>query len=355
MANIHDVARQAGVSIATVSRVLNATATVNPEAAERVRAAAHALEYRPNHAAKALRANSTKIIGLLITDIQNPFFTALIRGVEDVTQREGYSLILCNSDENPRKERQYIEVLRAEQVAGAILVPTREDRRAAQLFRDHQIPVVAVDRRLDDQHTDAVLVDNARGAREAVEHLIGNGFRRIGVITGPQNTTTGRDRLLGYRQALQLAGIPHDPGIERIGSFKAESGMRLAEELLSLTPRIDALFVANNLLTLGALEALHARRLRIPEDIAVVGFDEMPWAALSAVSLTTVTQPVYDLGSTAAVRLFQRLRHPGDFSRQEIILAPTLSIRGSSRAVARVPGAAIPIGNPVSVPGPVAP
>lgn len=332
MATIQDVARRAGVSIATVSRVVNGTAQVKPEAAERVRAAVQALQYRPNHAARALRANRATTIGLLISDIQNPFFTALIRGVEDVAQREGYSLILCNSDENPEKERQYIEVLCAEQVAGAIVVPVRERQHGVQLFRDRQIPVVAVDRRIESRHVDSVLVDNVRGAREAVAHLSANGYRRIGIITGPQNTTTGRERLGGYRQALQLAGIAHDPALERFGAFKEESGKRLTEDLLQVTPRIDALFTANNLLTLGALEALHTRHLRIPDHIAVVGFDEMPWAALSVVSLTTVTQPVYDLGSTAALRLFQRLRHPGAFTKQEIILAPTLCVRGSSRA-----------------------
>lgn len=353
MANIHDVARRAGVSIATVSRVLNGTAPVNPEAVERVRAAAQSLQYRPNSAARALRVSRAKTIGLLISDIQNPFFTALVRGVEDVTQREGYSLILCNSDENARKERHYIEVLCAEQVAGAILVPTHERQRAGQKFREHQIPVVAVDRRVDDRHTDAVLVDNARGAREAVEHLIANGYRRIGVVTGPQVTTTGRERLEGYRQALLGAGMPLDPGLERIGPFKSDNGMKLTDEVLDLVPAIDALFVTNNLMALGALEAIHRRRLRIPDDIAIVVFDEMPWAAIGIVSLTTVKQPTYDLGSTAALRLFQRLHHPDALARQEIILSPTLCIRGSSRAVARPDRAPASTGVSVSGPKPV--
>jgi LacI family transcriptional regulator len=330
MSNIHDVAKEAGVSIATVSRVLNGTAQVNAEAADRVRLAAQRLEYRPNSAARALRVSRTKIIGLLITDIQNPFFTALVRGVEDVTQREGYSLILCNSDEDPQKERHYVEVLCAEQVAGVIMVPTRERQRSGHLFREHNIPVVAVDRRVDDRHMDAILVDNVRGAREAVAHLIANGYRRIGVVTGPQNTTTGRERLEGYRQALAAAGIPPDSHLEKVGSFKNETGMKLTGRLLDLVPVIDALFVTNNVMALGALEALHSRGRRIPDDVAVVVFDEMPWASIGAVSLTTVRQPVYDLGSTAAARLFQRLNHPSAMDRQEIILPPTLCIRGSS-------------------------
>jgi LacI family transcriptional regulator len=224
LANIQDVAKRAGVSIATVSRVLNGRNHVNEDVIVRVRTAAQELQYQPSRAARALRANQTTIIGLLITDIQNPFFTSLVRGVEDVAQSNGYSLILCNSDEDPQKERRYIEVLCAERVAGAIIAPTREHQRALKLFREHNIPIVTVDRRVKDDETDAVLVDNIRGAREATAHLLTNGYRRIGIISGPVTTTTGRERLEGYRQALHEAGIEHDPLLERIGSFKEESG-----------------------------------------------------------------------------------------------------------------------------------
>lgn len=331
MTTIDDVADHAGVSTTTVSRVLNGTGNVNQQLAERVRASVVALQYRPSRAARALRANRARTVGLLISDIENPFFTALVRGVEDVVQQNGYSLILCNSDEDPRKERQYIEVLCAEQVAGAIIVPTHEHQPGLRLFRDQHIAVVTVDRRVKDRDTDAVLVDNVRGAREAVTHLIDNGYRRIGLITGPMNTTTGIERRDGYRQALQAAGIPHDPSLERYGSFKEESGHRLTQELLQLAHPVDSLFAANNVMTLGALEALDAQGLHMPDDIGVVGFDDMPWAALGSVSLTTVAQPVYELGNTAALRLFQRLLNPNAFSRQEIVLAPWLCPRGSSR------------------------
>jgi LacI family transcriptional regulator len=331
MANIQDVAKRAGVSISTVSRVLNGRNHVNEDVVARVRRAAQELQYQPSRAARALRANHATIIGLLITDIQNPFFTALVRGVEDVAQRNGYSLILCNTDEDPQKERQYIEVMCAERVAGAIIAPTRERQHTLKLFQEHNIPIVTVDRRVKGDDTDAVLVDNVRGAREATAHLIANGYRRIGIVSGPITTTTGRERLEGYRQALRAAGIAPDPAIERLGSFKEESGRLLTDELLNLEQPIDALFVANNLMTLGALATLNERGMRIPDDIAVVGFDEMPWASLSTISLTTVAQPVYEIGSTAALRLFQRLQNPGAFTKQEIVLAPTLQIRNSSR------------------------
>jgi DNA-binding LacI/PurR family transcriptional regulator len=332
MTNIQDVAKRAGVSVSTVSRVLNGTARVNSNVRTRVEVAIQELQYRPSRAARSLRTNYSSIIGLLISDIQNPFFMDLIQGIEDTALQHGYSLILCNSTENVQREQRYIEVLRDERVAGVIIVPTSENQPHLAWFREHHIPIVAVDRRINDRHVDAVFVDNVFGAHEAVSHLIANGYRRIGAITGPSTITTGRDRLLGYRQALQDANITLDPLLERCGSFKVDSGRFLATELLASDPPIDALFVGNNLMTMGALEAIQAHNLRVPNDIALVGYDEMPWAALGSISLTTVMQPVYELGSTAARQLFHRLQHPDLQTRQEIILTPTLCVRGSSVA-----------------------
>jgi len=338
MVTIIDVAQHAGVSIATVSRVLNETGTVSPALAERVRASVAALQFSPSRAARTLRASRSRLIGLLVTDLQNAFYLHLARGAEAVAQRNGYSLLLCNSEEDPRKERAYIEVLCAEHVAGVILAPTRERVPALRLFRERGIPVVAVDRRVQGSDIDAVLLDNVGGACEAVTHLITNGYRRIGVLTGPQTTTTGRERLLGYRQALRSADIGNDPDLERCGLFTEESGQTMAAALLDLAAPPDALFATNNRLTMGALEELHARNLHTPDDIGVVGFDDMPWARISTISLTTVTQPVYELGGAAATRLMQRLQTAGTLARQEIILAARLDVRGTS--LSRVGGRA---------------
>ena len=272
MATIHDVAKRAQVSISTVSRVLNGTAFVNDDVKQRVEAAIRELHYQPSPAARSLRVNRSRIIGLLISDIQNPFFMSLIQGVEDEAHRNGYSVLLCNSSEDALREQQYLQVLCAERVAGAIIVPTRERLGPAlDGFHERNIPLVAVDRRIKDPKADAILVDNCLGARIAVTHLIDNGYRRIGVITGPKTVTTGHDRLEGYRQALQAANIPHDPALERWGSFHRESGTQLAEELLATQPTIDALFVGNNLIAMGALDAIHAHGLRVPADIGVCG------------------------------------------------------------------------------------
>ena len=332
MTTIGDVAKQAGVSIATVSRVLNGGTGVGDETRKRVQSAMAALDYQPNRAARSLRSNRSRIIGLLISDIQNPFFAGLIRGVEDEALRHEYSLILCNTNESPQREQQYLDVLYMERVAGVILVPTRDQlgEDTCRRFRERGVPIVAVDRRVKDKDIDAVLTDNVRGAYEGVSHLIANGYRRTGVITGPLTVTTGRERLEGYRQALHEAGIPLDPALERSGPFTVTSGREIAEQLLDLTPPPDSLFTANNLLTLGTLLAIHDRNLRVPGDIAMVGYDDIQWADLGTVSLTTVTQPAYELGSTAALRLFHRMRNPESQSRHEIILAPTLLVRGSS-------------------------
>ena len=335
MANIQEVAKHAGVSISTVSRVLNNTAKVKPEVKKRIEDSMRELNYQPNPAARSLRTNRSHTIGLLISDIQNPFFMGLIQGIEDEALRHDYSLILCNSNEDEQREQQYLEVLYSERVAGAIIVPVRESLSEAitRKFRERNIPLVAVDRRVKNKDIDAVLVDNVMGAFEAVTHLISNGYRRIGVVSGPLNVTTGKDRLNGYRLALKQAGLPLDPAIERSGPFDAETGRKFTEELLDLETPPDALFTGNNLLTMGAWDAIYNRNLKVARDIGLVGYDETHWAGFKSVSLTTVTQPVYELGSTAALRLFQKLENPLTLAsnyRQEIILTPTLNIRGSS-------------------------
>lgn len=332
MANIQEVATRAGVSISTVSRVLNGTARVNADVAARVRSAMAELHYQPNSAARTLQSKRSRILGLLVTTIQQPFLARLIRGVEDVARQNGYSVLLCNSNEDPARERRNIELLCAERVAGTVVVTTSERPRDLHLFREHAIPVVGVEHRIADDDLDLVLLDHERGAREAVAHLLAGGYQRIGMITGSELSTASREYLEGYCRAYQEAGLAYDRRLVSYGDFKQEGGYRLTNELLDLEPVLDALFVGNNLMMLGCLDALYERQLRVPEDVALVGCDEVPWATLGATSLTTVVQPTYELGNTAAQRLCQRLQHPAAFTRQEIVLAPTLCIRDSSRA-----------------------
>jgi DNA-binding LacI/PurR family transcriptional regulator len=311
--------------------VLTGSNTVDEALAERVRVACAALQYRPNSAARALARGKSLIIGLLVTEFRNPFFMDIVHGVEDVTQEYGYLLVLCNSKEDQDREGQYIELMCAEQVAGAIVVPTTDRKPILTPLVESGIPVVCVDRRVNDRAIDTVLIDNSAAARAAVAHLIGNGYRRIGLVTGPDRTTTARERLEGYRGALLDAGIALDPALERRGPFTEERGRQLTDELLDLDPAVEALLIGNNRLMQGALAAIYAHGMRIPEDIAVVGFDEVPWMTPGSVSLTTVMQPAYELGSTAALRLIQRLKHPDRLARQETVLSYRLHIGDSSR------------------------
>jgi LacI family transcriptional regulator len=324
------------VSIATVSRVLNGATTVDPVLAGRVRSACAELQYQPNRAARMLAGHRSSLIGLLVTDTQNPFFTEMARGVEDVALEKGFLVALCNSAEDGRRERRYIEALCAEDIAGAIIAPTNDRHTPLQLFLNRGIPVVTVDRRSHLDSVDAVVIDNISAAKEAVAHLIGNGYRRIAVIAGQQTKTTGHDRLKGYQLALQEAGIPREPSLERIGTYEQGVSRYIVAELLAIDPPPEALFTTNNRMTMGALEAIHARGLHVPNDIAIACVDELPWVSPVAVPLSVVRQPAYEMGSAAAMRLEQRMQHGGSMTRQDIVLAHQFIIRESSRPKATV-------------------
>jgi LacI family transcriptional regulator len=340
---IRDVAKQAGVSVATVSRVLNGSTKVDPVLVERVQAVIAQLKYQPSRAARTLAGQSSILIGLLVTDMKNPFYLDLIRGVEEVAQQHGYLVIVCNTLENAQKEAKYLEMLAREPIAGAIVVPTQGQIAGIEHLRERHIPLVAVDRRVEDRSLDCVVIDNAAAAREAVTHLITNGYRRIGVMGGPKSVTNTNERVAGYRQALQAAGIAREATLEQRGTLVGvDVGLFLAQKLLDLKPPVDAIFAANNRLTAGALRAIHARQMRIPDDIALVGFDEIQWAVPEMVSISTILQSAYELGNTAANRLVQRLQKP-DAPRQEIVLQYQFSVGASSAARATTEEVVLPL------------
>jgi len=320
------------VSMATVSRVLNVSGQVDPKVAERVRTVIASLKYQPNRAARALASSRSAFIGLLIADIQNPFFIEMMRGIEEEVRQNKYLLIMCNNPPDPgtEEQHQYVEILAAAPVAGAIIIPVQEKMKELDLLKARNISIVTVDQSIHDPSIDSVRIDNVTAAKEAVTHLIANGYRRIGVISGPKSTLTANERVLGYRQALQEAGIKHDPVLEHRGTFVEETSLNAVHALLDLDPPIDAIFATNNRLTVGALRTLYIRHKRMPDDIALVGFDLIHWAVPDAFSITTILQPAYELGRTAANRLIQRLRQP-DAPRQEIILPHQLLIGESSR------------------------
>jgi LacI family transcriptional regulator len=331
---IADVARAAGVSTATVSRVLNGNAEVNEALANRVRTAVSELAYRPSRIARSLRTRRTAIWAMIISDIRNPFFTDMVRGVEDVAYANGYSLVLCNAEEDPVKEADYLQLALAEHMAGVILTPTSAAKTDVTPLLERGVALVTVDRKLVGGQVDRVLIDNSGGAEMAVAHLVERGYRRIACISGRTEVSTGAERLDGYKAGLRAAGIRISRKLIGFGDFREAGGQAAMDELLALPERPDAVFVANNLMTLGALESIAEAGLTVPDDLAVVGFDDVAWAALLRPSLTTIAQPTYEVGAETARMLLQRIGGYAGPAR-ELMLTPALRERASSAAVLR--------------------
>ncbi len=325
---IKDIAKHAGVSTATVSYVINRTKYVSPELTDRVQKAIEHLSYQPNRIARSLRIQNTTTVGLIISDIQNTFFTSLVRAVEDVAYEHNHSIVLCNSDETVEKEELYIDLMLAEQVAGVIISPARETDNSIRKLIQANIPVVAVDRRIPDLNVDTVVIDNVNAAFELVSHLINDGHHRIGALVGPLDITTGRERYEGFIRAMGTHHLPVLPELVRIGLPRESFGYQATKELLDLPEPPTALFLGNAYLALGALKAIHQQGLRIPEQISVVAFDEMEWTSLVKPGLTVVAQPTYELGKVAAGLLFERIGNNG-LPPREVVLEHTLIVRQS--------------------------
>lgn len=330
MVSLTDVAKLADVSIATVSRAISHPEKVAPPTLAQVQKAMAELGYKPNRVARRLRQKGGRrhLLGLIIPDIQNPFFSEIARGVEDVAYANEFAVMLCNSDEDLRKEAFYLDVMRAESVDGIILPPIDDRDSAVLRLAEAGMPIVSVDRSLANGAIDTVEVDNRQGAFEAVDHLLRLGHRRVAMIAGRQNVSTSRDRRLGYEEALAAHNLPVRPDYIRVGDYKQASGLALARELLALPERPTALFVSNNLMTVGAMEAIHKQGLRIPEDMAIIGFDDLPWAETLDPPLTVVRQPAYEVGRAAAELLLKRLSNPAAPAAW-LRLRPKLILRSS--------------------------
>ena len=327
LAGIKQVAARAGVSIASVSRALSGHPHVSPELKMRVEAAVRSLNYAPNRAASTLRARSTRIIGVVIPDINNPFFTSVVGGIESVLHRAGYSLLLTNSNENPKRERDNVRTLQAENVAGIAFTPSAADASVYRKIGMAGVALVAI-ARVPGFAVDSVTVDGAEGAERAVSRLIQLGHRSIALISGPEWSSSVQDRQAGYERAFRLAGLPAPTGLVIHSDLRQKGGHDAMSDLLNRRPRPTAAFVGNNLMTLGALTAIHERGLRIPEDIAVIGFDDLPWATSLQPPLTAVALPTEAVGVTAAQLLLDRLRDPSRPVRR-VTLATELVVRAS--------------------------
>ncbi len=331
MANIREVAEKAGVSVTTVSHVVNQTRFVAPETENRVRQAMQDLNFRPNILARSLRRGETKTIGLILPDSANPFFAESARVLEEAAFLRSYSLILCNTNGDLEKERRYTDVLLNKQVDGIIFMASGDDKKSLLELVDRQFPVVVVDRILDDLDVDAVVSDNLLSGSLATQYLIDNGHRRIGIICGPSNVNPSAQRVTGYRKSLSEAGIPHDPNLEMIGDFHPSSGYSATKQLLQ-SSRPTAIFACNDLMAIGALRAIREAGFSVPGDISLIGHDDIEIASYIQPNLTTIAQPIEQLAETAIQYLLERIEQPTLPPRRSV-LPNHLVERQSTRSI----------------------
>jgi DNA-binding LacI/PurR family transcriptional regulator len=333
MANMKDIARIAGVSLGTVSNVLNETAGVREPVRQRVLKAVQAAGYQPSQLARALRRDKTDMIGMIIPDITNPFFPAVVRGAEDVAFSNGYRLILCNSDNDHSKELVHLNELRTYLPAGLIVIPSNFSDLTAQaeIYRKAGTGVVCIDRLPKNWSGDSVTADNEDGAYNATRYLFQMGHSRLGVITGPLHLTNAQERLSGFKRAVREAKLHLSPEYVQEATFDKAGGFSKALVLLRLIPRPTAIVTGNDLIALGALLAIREAGLRCPEDVSLMGFDDLDLAEITNPSLSSVSQSGYQLGTTAARILLDRL--DGDSSPAKHLVLPTcLKLRHSVAA-----------------------
>lgn len=329
MPTLQDVARRAGVSPITASRAINRSGYVSQEARERVEQAVQELGYVPNMLARSLRSRRSDTLALVLTDITNPFFTTVARGVEDAASDAGYTVIFCNTDEDEDEERKYLDMLLQKRVDGILLVPARGGAEVVRLAQAQAIPVVVLDRRAPGCAVDVVRCDSQRGAYDLTQLLLARGHRRIALLNGPEGVSTAEDRAAGYRQALAESGLAGAP-ITLSGAFTIQSGREMARLALQSDPPPTALFAANNFIAIGAQHALREMGVRVPADVALVGFDDLPPALVTFPFLTVASQPAYEMGRRAAQRLIDRLEGRLTVEYSEIVLPTAVIVRDSS-------------------------
>ncbi|MEX2410049.1 MAG: LacI family DNA-binding transcriptional regulator [Candidatus Paceibacterota bacterium] len=334
--SIKKIAKEAGVSTATVSRVLNGSDKVREKTAKRVMKVVDEMNYRIDSVARRMKVKSSDslVIGLIITDIGNPFFSMVAKGVEDVAYKNKHILMICNTNESPKKEKFFLNSLLSEKVSGVIIVPTIGNGN--QDFFENLVsdgfPMVTVDRRIKNLNVDSVSINNENGGYQATQRLIINGHKRIGIICGIKGLSNTEERLNGYRKALKDANLPMSDDLITYGNYVETGGREAIDKLLSLDNPPTAVFSTNNLMTLGCIKELYKRKISIPDEMALVGFDDSTWAEALIPPLTTVKQPGYELGVNAAELLIKRLNNR-DASKLNIVLNTELVVRESCGTV----------------------
>lgn len=327
---IRDVAKRAGVSPITVSRVINNSDYVSEETRERVNLSIQALNYIPNKLSQSLRFQQTNMVTLLVSDITNTFWTTVTRGVEDICNQHNLNLILCNTDENPKKMENYVNHQLGNQTDGLILVPTGRASDIIQLIMQNHIPLVILDRELPGVEATMVVSDNEAGAYQLTDYLIGLGHRKIGILSGQKTVYTAMQRVDGYRRALTEHQIPVDEDLIIFGGFSQQEGYDMAEALLGKNPHYwpTALFAGNNFIAIGVLKWLYEHHYRVPEDISLVSFDDLPHDILRGPFITTVSQNPYEMGVKSAELLIEQIENRSVDPRK-VILPVELAIHKS--------------------------
>lgn len=330
---MHDVANAAQVSIATVSAFINGTSKVSPKLTRRIENAISVIGYEPNAVARSLKTGMTHTIGVVVTDICNPFFSDMVSSVQHALNRAGYAAMVCSNDENPKLQGEQVKLLIDRAVEGLIIAPAGGDGQLKDLLSTVRKPVVLIDRTCKGLDADTVTLNNRQAAEEAISYLLGLGHQRVGYISGSLDTSTGRDRLDGYRQALEEAGLPYRADLVREGNFNEADGYRAAMQLLARPDRPSAIFSANNLMTIGTMKAIRDLKLSCPEDVSVACLDDFPWADVFHPRLTTVAQPVQALGEHAVNLMLARLANTDAKVSENIVLKGNLTIRESCRPI----------------------
>ncbi|MFJ2911082.1 LacI family DNA-binding transcriptional regulator [Streptomyces sp. NPDC087228] len=326
MASIKDVAAEAGVSVATVSRVLNSHPSVSSDARRRVLAAVDVLGYRPNAVARSLRTDQTRTLGLVISDVLNPYFTELARFVEEEARALGYSVIIGNADEQPDLQEHHIRTLLDRRIDGLLVSPADGSSPLVPGGAGDGTPVVFVDRWIQGADVPVVRADGREAIRDLVAHLHRLGHRRLAIIAGPAATTTGNERVEAFREALRDHGLALADDCIGQGDFQADSGRRVTERFLALPEPPEVVFAADNLMALGALDAIRARGLRVPQDIGLAAFDDIPWFVHTDPPITAIAQPTGELGRAAVRALVDIVEGR---SPQSVTLPARLVVRSS--------------------------
>ncbi len=311
MTTIRDVASKAEVSIATVSRVVNSNRPVHPDIRDRVMKAIQELDYRPNYLARGLRQLNTCMIGLIIPDNSNPFYAELARAIEDAGFAAGYSVILCNSDLSEEKQQAYIDVLLSHRVDGVIIINMlRPPLQSIERILAENIPIMLANIDIPVPSMDQVMVNNHQGGYLAGQYLLRLNHRRMGCITFSQPLSYVTSRIVGFRQALSEAGIELTTESFAIGNGRYDSGYQAMQELLQRCPDLTAVFVFNDLMALGAMNALHTQGIRVPEDLSIIGYDNIFYASVFQPALTTIAQPITAIGQACIAQLLERIQQP---------------------------------------------